>query len=148
MTERPVPPLVPPEPPSRRVPRLAVAPAAPGGEHFELLLAMAKVDHSGRVGDRVVLGALGWQPGDRHDVRMIRHGAELYRSPAGRFHVDSRGNVFLPAATRALLSIQGRDRVVLVACAGAGTLRVHPVVVATALLAEFYQHPAGGPDVR
>ncbi|MFS8102085.1 hypothetical protein LFM09_33665 [Lentzea alba] len=144
MTEHPVPPLLPPELPARHLSRQVHAPVKQGRERSDLLLGTVKVDHSGRAGDRVLLDALGWQPGDRHDVRLIRHGAELYRSPAGRFRVDIRGNVFLPAATRTMLGIHSGDRIVLVASLSTNTLLVHPITVVTSLLAGLYRESAAG----
>ncbi len=116
-----------------------LAPVEQGSEPSDLLVAAAKVDHSGRVGDRVLLDALGWRPGDRHGVRLIRHGVELYRSPSGRFRVDARGNVFLAAATRNLLGVRSGDRVVLVAALNTKRLLIHPIAVVTALLANLYR---------
>jgi bifunctional DNA-binding transcriptional regulator/antitoxin component of YhaV-PrlF toxin-antitoxin module len=123
--------------------RRQTASSAPPFKPAELLLATAKIDHSGRVGDRVLLTALGWNPGDRHDVRTIRQGAELSLSPTGLFRVDSRSNVFLPAATRDLLGIHPGDRVVLIASPTTDTLLIHPVTVVTALLTQFHRYPAG-----
>ena len=148
MRERPVPPLLPPTPHHRQVRRHAASSAVPGIEHCELLLAVSRLDHSGRVGDHVLLTALGWQPGDRHDIHQAPHGAELHRSPAGRFRIDSRGNVFVPAGTRKLLGLRSGDRVVLVASPSTGTLHIHPVGIVTALLANLYRQSAGDPDAE
>lgn len=148
MRERPVPPLLPPTPHHGQVPRYAASLAGSGTEHDDLLLAVSRLDHSGRVGDHVLLTALGWLPGDRHDVRRAPHGAELYRSPAGRFRIDSRGNVFVPAPTRKLLGLRSGDRVVLVASPGTCTLHIHPVGIVTALLANLYRQSAGDPDAE
>ena len=113
-----------------------------------LVAGDTRLDHSGRVGDHVLLTALGWLPGDRHDVRRAPHGAELYRSPAGRFRVDSRGNVFVPASTRKLLGLRSGDPVVLVASLSTGTLHIHPVGIVSALLANLYRQSAGDPDAE
>jgi bifunctional DNA-binding transcriptional regulator/antitoxin component of YhaV-PrlF toxin-antitoxin module len=72
----------------------------------------------------------------------------LYRSPTGRFRVDSRGNVFLPAATRTLFGIHDGDRVVLVASPGNDTLRIHPISVVTSLLANLYRESAADEHVE
>lgn len=148
MRERPVPPLLPPTPYHHQVRRHAASSAGSGTEHCELLLAVSRLDHSGRVGDHVLLTALGWNPGDRHDIHRTPHGAELYRSPAGRFRIDSRGNVFVPAATRKLLGLRSGDRVVLVALPRIGTLHLHSVGVVTSLLANLYRQSAGDPDAK
>jgi AbrB family looped-hinge helix DNA binding protein len=147
MRERPVLPLLPPTLHHRQVRRHAASSAGSGTEHCELL-AVSRLDHSGRVGDHVLLTALGWLPGDRHDVRRAPHGAELYRSLAGRFRIDSRGNVFVPAGTRKLLGLRSGDRVVLVASPSTGTLHIHPVGIVTALLANLYRQSPGDPDAE
>lgn len=148
MRERPVAPLLPPTPHHHQVPRDAASSTGSATEPCDLLLAVSRLDHSGRVGDHLLLTALGWLPGDRHDVRRAPHGAELYRSPAGRFRVDSRGNVFVPASTRKLLGLCSGDRVVLAASPRTGTLHIHSVDVVTSLLANLYRQSAGDPDAE
>jgi bifunctional DNA-binding transcriptional regulator/antitoxin component of YhaV-PrlF toxin-antitoxin module len=64
--------------------------------------------------------------------------------PAGRFHVDSRGNVFLPAATRTVLGVHSGDRIVLVASPRTRTLLIYPVAVVASLLANLYRESAAG----
>ncbi|WP_143532074.1 hypothetical protein [Saccharothrix sp. ALI-22-I] len=43
-------------------------------------MAIARIDHSGRVGDRRLAELLGWRPGGRHDVRMLPDGAIVSRT--------------------------------------------------------------------
>jgi bifunctional DNA-binding transcriptional regulator/antitoxin component of YhaV-PrlF toxin-antitoxin module len=110
------------------------------------LLGVAAVDHSGRVRDQLLITALGWQVGDRTDVEVLPDAVVIRRSPRGRFHVDSRGHVFLPAATRTLLGVAVGGRVVLLAVLDRDLLMIHPPSVVTALLAARYPVIGGDPD--
>lgn len=111
-----------------------------------LLVGMAAIDHSGRLRDRALLAALGWQAGDRLVVQVYQTMAVLRRDADGAYRVDSRGQVFLPAAVRGMLGIDTGDRVVLVASPRSGMLIVHPGGVVAALLADYYAS-VGGLDV-
>jgi bifunctional DNA-binding transcriptional regulator/antitoxin component of YhaV-PrlF toxin-antitoxin module len=95
---------------------------------------MAGVDHSGRVRDRLVLAALGWEPGDRTDVTVRLRALVLRRVATGGVPIDARGRVFVPAGARALFAITTDDRVLLAADPRHGRLIVYPVRVLAALL--------------
>jgi bifunctional DNA-binding transcriptional regulator/antitoxin component of YhaV-PrlF toxin-antitoxin module len=112
-----------------------------------LVLGVAGVSHSGRVGDQVLLDALGWAPGDRLHLDVLDSTLLLRRHPEGTQVINTRGQVFLPAGTRALLRIADNDRVVLVAAPRQGLLMLHPRAVVGALLAGFYDALPGGPHV-
>jgi bifunctional DNA-binding transcriptional regulator/antitoxin component of YhaV-PrlF toxin-antitoxin module len=114
----------------------------------DALIGVAAVDHSGRFGDRQLIGALGWRPGDQIEVEVLPGAAALRRSPRGRFQVDTRGHVFLPVATRTVLGLPVGGRVVLLAVPGRNLLMIHPPGVVTALLAARYRMIAGAADDR
>jgi bifunctional DNA-binding transcriptional regulator/antitoxin component of YhaV-PrlF toxin-antitoxin module len=141
--EPPVSLFVPPETVARPaggsllVPPLAELPAA------AWVLGTAGVDHSGRVRDRLVLAALGWEPGDRTDVSVRPRALVLRRVATGGVPIDARGRVFLPAGARALFAIRVDDRVLLAADPQRGRLIVYPVSVVAALLT-----PRSGEDGR
>lgn len=110
------------------VPPVAELPAA------ALVLGMAGVDHSGRVRDRLVFVALGWEPGDRTDVTVRPQALVLRRVAAGGVPIDARGRVFLPAGARAVFAIMVDDRVLLAADPRRHHLIVYPVRVAVSAL--------------
>ena len=68
MTARPVPPVIPlqqrPAPRGQAWRGPALPLASPPGRP-EVVYGLGRIDASGRVADRVVIGALGWQGGDR-----------------------------------------------------------------------------------
>jgi hypothetical protein len=111
------------------------------------MIGVAAVSHSGRVRDQVLLDALGWSPGDRLRLTVLDSTLLLHRHPEGTQVINTRGQVFLPASTRALLRIADNDRVALVAAPRQGLLMVHPCAVIGALLAGFYDTLPGSPHV-
>ena len=60
--------------------------------------------------------------------------------------INTRGQIFLPAGTRALLRIADNDRVMLVAAPRQSLLIVHSCAVISTLLAGFYDTLPGGQD--
>ena len=152
MHESPIALLIPPELPAPApgpgpglaVPMLAIE--SHDSSVGVLSLGTAVVDRSGRVRDRTLLTALGWAEGTRLEIRMAPGTAVLCRSADGAFQIDSRDQVVLPAATRALLGIRPGQRVVLVAMPEADLLLVHPAAVAAAWIAAHYLKTPGISD--
>lgn len=133
--EPPVPLFVPPEAVTRLVCAPLPAPLVAERPAAALVLGMAGVDHSGRVRDRLVLAALGWEPGDRTDVTVRPRALVLRRVTDGGVPIDARGRVFLPVGARALFAITVDDRVLLAADPRRGQLIVYALRVLVALLA-------------
>lgn len=105
---------------------------------------MGRVDASGRVAERAVIGALGWQPGDRLAMSLI-HGSVLVRpDAAGVFVLSGRPYVVLPAAVRLRCGVRVGDQVLLAARPDRGVLLVHPLAVLEAMLAEHHAALLGG----
>lgn len=120
MSETPITLLVPPDLPP--LPRGRPLPATPlprattcDDDVGPVVVGVAAVDGSGRVRERAVLAALGWDRGDALEIRVARDIAVLRASPRGSLHVDERGQIALPAGCRAMLGIEPGDRVVLAA---------------------------------
>src|SRR5262249_625183 len=68
-----------------------------------------------RVRDRLVLAALGWEPGDHTDVTVRPRLLVLRRASAGGGPIDTRGRGFLPPGARALFAIMVDDPLLLAA---------------------------------
>jgi len=146
-----VPPELPPAAPGRAlaVSVLAAETTSPHGSPVgRLLLGTAVIDRSGRVRDGALLTALGWGAGERLTVGMAPGAAVLRRVADGAFRIDGRGQVFVPAAVRALLGIGSGERMVLVALLDADVLVMHPVAVVAGWLAGHYDDLPGTGDER
>ena len=96
-------------------------PAPPVGTE-DLLLAVARVDRSGRISARALLVALGWGPKQVLAMDAVRGAVVIGLAGAGANHpaggagsaaVDTRGQLSLPLAVRALCGIDTGDTVVL-----------------------------------
>jgi hypothetical protein len=123
------------------------APVLPSGAGpADLLLGVARVDGSGRVSARPLLGALGWPCGRRLGIAVV-HGALVIGAAASGLHVvNGRGEVALPAAGRRMCGIDTGAVVVLAACPARSVLVVHPAEVVAGLLVDWYARLAEGDD--
>jgi bifunctional DNA-binding transcriptional regulator/antitoxin component of YhaV-PrlF toxin-antitoxin module len=111
-----------------------------------LLLGVAAVSHSGRVRDRVLINALGWQPGDRLRLDITNTAIMIRRDPQGRFSLNDRAQIFLPAGARAHFRIADNQRVTLLADPTHDLLSIYPCAVAAAVLAGLNHTFLGGPN--
>lgn len=104
----------------------------------ELMVGTARMDHSGRVCERILLRALGWASGQRLEMDTM-HGMIIVAADRhGRHVVDSRGALGLPAALRRLCGIQPGPPLVLAAASAPQVLVIHPAAVVAELLAAHY----------
>jgi hypothetical protein len=103
-----------------------------------LLVVTARMDHSGRVHERILLHALGWEPGHRLDMDIAHGLIVVAAAPTGPHAVDPRGAVRLPAALRHLCGIKPGPPLVLAAAVAAQMVVVHPALVVAELLAAHY----------
>ncbi|MFF0721828.1 hypothetical protein [Micromonospora sp. NPDC003816] len=88
---------------------------------------VAALEGSGRLRDRFVVGALGWRPGTRLDIRE-RAGIVVVRGDdQGVFRLTGQGHVRLPAAVRHWCALRSGDRLLLVADPAVGLLLVCPM---------------------
>jgi len=111
-----------------------------------LLVSTARLDSSGRLHERILLHALGWEPG-RHLELDIAHGLIVVASAlAGRHIIDNRGTLALPAAARRMCGIESGPPVVLTAAVHEQVLVIHPAAVVARLLAAHYTDLLGGHD--
>ena len=115
-------------------------PELPADEAFESLsLDMARLDGSGRFAARTLLRILGWVPGQRVDLTVVGDAVVISSSSSGRHAVGARGEVAMPEAARALLSLECDHRVLVVAASQHGVLVVHPHALVARLVAEHYR---------
>ncbi len=98
---------------------------------------LASVDCRGRVADRGVPRALGWEPGTRLDIWAVSGVLVVRACPDGVFTVTSLGHLRLPAPVRRWCALVAGDRVLLAAEPDLGRLVVYPLAALDAVLAAF-----------
>ena len=92
---------------------LAVPPDSPAPPS-ELVYGMGRVDASGRVGDRDVMRAMGWQAGEMLTVTAA-HGVVLARrDPAGLIRVGGSPHLTIPMALRRRCGLEPGSQVLLI----------------------------------
>lgn len=134
--ERP-PPSPPPLPalPSLRLPTDAAPDAA--------LLALARLDRSGRVNARPLFDALGWGTGHRVDIAVVAGALVVGAAPTGPNIVGSRAVLTLPAAARSMCGIEPGHPVVLLASPSQNLLVIHPAGTIIRLLVQHHARLEG-----
>jgi hypothetical protein len=83
-------------PAAARMLPLTVPPVRPPVLGRDVVYGLAHVDHSGRVADRAVTGALGWRGGDRLTLTAGAGVVVIRRDPAGLVTVPPRSCVPVP----------------------------------------------------
>ena len=104
----------------------------------ERRFSTALLDASGRIQDRGIVTALGWQPGDRLLITLIKSSAVIHRRPDGVFRMASKPYVVLPSPVRTRCHAHAGSRVLLVADLTHDALVVHPEHVVHAMLRDFH----------
>jgi len=94
---------------ARRLP-VAVAPEVPAVPD-DLVYGTGRIDESGRVADRAMTGALGWQPGDRLTFTAAAGVVIARRDPAGMVTMPAKPYLVIPAALRRRCGLRPGDHV-------------------------------------
>ena len=104
------------------------------------------MDVSGRVGDRAVVGVLGWQPGDRLTLTGAAGVVIARRDPGGLVSMPAKPYLAIPAALRQRCGLRAGDRVLLAVFPGQDALAAYSfAVVDQALRAHvLFARGAGG----
>jgi AbrB family looped-hinge helix DNA binding protein len=95
----------------RRLP-IAAAPEVPAVPD-DVLYGFGRMDESGRVADRAMTCALGWQPGDRLTLTAAAGVVIARRDPAGMVTLPSKPYIVIPAELRRRCGLRAGDRVLL-----------------------------------
>ncbi|MFG1954994.1 hypothetical protein [Micromonospora sp. NPDC048830] len=109
-----------------------------------LMLGMARLDRSGRLSARELLGVLGWRPGSRVDIGVVAGVLVAATASTGRHVVHGRGELCLPAAVRQMCGLLSGVPVLLAASPSQQVLVVHPVHTVARLLTEHHTRLAAG----
>ena len=113
-----------------------------------LLLGTARLDRSGRVHERTLFRALGWESGHELTIDTVDD-MIVIRSVAGGGHrIDDRHALALSAPVRRMCGIAIGPPVVLVADVPEQTVLIHPATTVTRLLAAHYPTLTGTHDAR
>lgn len=110
-----------------RVLPLAAPPELAAAAPVGVIYGMGRIDASGRVADRIVIHALGWQAGDRLTLTGTPGEVVVRRDPAGMLALGSKPYVTIPAALRTRCGLVTGDRVLLAATLGEDLLTVYPL---------------------
>lgn len=105
-----------------------------------LLVSTCRMDRSGRIHERLLLRALGWEPGDRVDMDTIHGMILIATTPTGPHGIDHRGAIKLPATLRRLCNITYGPPLILAAAIPKQVMIVHPAIVVADMLAKHYTH--------
>jgi bifunctional DNA-binding transcriptional regulator/antitoxin component of YhaV-PrlF toxin-antitoxin module len=96
---------------ARRLP-VAAAPEVPVVPD-DVVYGFGRMDESGRVADRAMISALGWQPGDRLTITAGAGVVIARRDPGGMVTMPAKPYLVIPAALRRRCGLRPGDRVLL-----------------------------------
>lgn len=123
------------------LPRLSLpTDAGPDG----LVLGMARLDRSGRLSARELLGVLGWRPGHRVDIGVVAGVLVAASATTGQHVVRGRGELGLPAAARRMCGLPAGVPVLLAASPSQDVLVIHRASIVAQVLTEYHARLAGG----
>jgi bifunctional DNA-binding transcriptional regulator/antitoxin component of YhaV-PrlF toxin-antitoxin module len=107
---------------------LAVPPPAiprPG----DAVYGVGRIDSSGRVADRAVTGALGWNGGDRLTITGGDGVVVARRDPHGAVTLPARAYLAIPSALRQRCGLRPGDVVLLATIPGQDAIAAYPMAV-------------------
>ena len=113
--------------PARRLP-MAAAPEVPAVPS-DMVYGTGRIDESGRVADRAMIGAVGWQPGDRLTFTAAAGVVVARRDPGGMVTMPAKPYLVIPAALRRRCGLHAGDHVLLAASPGEDTLTAYSFAV-------------------
>jgi hypothetical protein len=110
-----------------------------------MLYDVGRVDESGRISNRDIVRALGWQPGDRLDVIPALGGIVMLSSPDGLLIVPAKPFIVIPAPARRLHNIETGDHVLLAAAPEYRLVIIHTRQAINDMLALYHSgSPSAG----
>ncbi len=114
----------------RVVRHLPLANSLPGLSRVrDVVYGLARIDASGRVADRAVTAALGWQGGDRLTLTAESAVIIARRDPGGLVTLQARLYLAIPAELRHRCGRRAGDQVLLAARPGDDTLAALPLAL-------------------
>lgn len=117
---------------------LPVAELPPLPRAGSLCYGMGRVDSSGRVLDRSLVDALGWDRGDRLQLTLVAGSVVAHRHPAGVFTLTSQRYLVLPAPVRKRCGFTTGERVLLAADPQYGVVVIHPLSALDTMITAYH----------
>ena len=109
-----------------------------------MLYGFGRMDESGRVADRAMTTALGWQPGDRLTLTAAAGVVTARRDPAGMVTMPTKPYLVIPAALRRRCGLRPGDRVLLAVFPARDTLAAYSFAVVDQALRAHAPAPGEG----
>jgi hypothetical protein len=110
-----------------------------------LRYSLGRIDHSGRVSARVLLGELGWHAGQHLQFAIVENTVVAHPDPTGSFAVPDALVIVLPASIRRRGGYSAGGQVLLVADPGHGVLVVHPLSALDDMVTTYHVSLLGRP---
>ena len=126
---------------ARRLP-VATVPEVPAAPE-DVLYGFGRMDSSGRVADRAMTAALGWQPGDRLIVTAAAGVVTARRDPSGMVTMPSKPYLVIPATLRRRCGLRAGDRVLLAVFPARDALAAYSFAVVDQALRAHAPDPGG-----
>ncbi|QYN26415.1 hypothetical protein K1T34_40465 [Amycolatopsis sp. DSM 110486] len=101
-------------------------------------MSIAVMDGGGRLQDRGAVALLGWSPGDRLLITLVKTSVVIRRRPDGVFVMPRKPYVALPAPVRHGCGALAGSRLLLVADPIHDVLVVHPEAAVQSMLRTFH----------
>jgi len=127
---------------ARRLP-VAAAPEVPVVPD-DVVYGFGRMDESGRVADRAMISALGWQPGDRLTITAGAGVVIARRDPGGLVTMPAKPYLVIPAALRRRCGLRPGDRVLLAVFPDRDALAAYSFAVVDQALRAHAPVPGGG----
>ena len=96
----------------------------------EVVYGIGRIDSSGRIADRTVIDALGWQGGDWLTLTVDAGVVTARRDPGGMVELPPTAFIPIPAALRRRCGLVPGDQVMLAALPDQDTLTAYCLAVA------------------
>jgi bifunctional DNA-binding transcriptional regulator/antitoxin component of YhaV-PrlF toxin-antitoxin module len=110
----------------------------------DVVYGFGRMDESGRVADRAMTSALGWQPGDRLTLTSAAGVVIARRDPAGMVTLPAKPYLVIPAVLRRRCGLRPGDRVLLAVFPAQDTLAAYSFAVVDQALRAHAPVPGEG----
>ena len=94
-----------------------------------VVYGFARIDASGRIGERAIITALGWADGDRMTLTADAGVVTARRNPGGMVTLPANAYITIPAALHRRWGLEADDRVLLAALPGEDALAAYCLAV-------------------